>query len=155
MLQQLHWIIMHTRSSLAPISHPHDSLASPVPFSMPAYHHHPLLNYQHATEVISRNDCDRVRRCKAPPLWQSKGGRHGCLHHPSAFKHRGATAKSHVCGSKYQQSGASVWLYFILSSPAKKIPPQHCQSREQNPHPSPQAANRPPTINFPSRGEAL
>lgn len=88
--------------------HPHHPLVSRALVFMPAYHHHPLTNYQHASEVISRNGWDDVKRRRCDRS-QSKGGRHGCLHHLSAFKHRGATARSPACGCKYQQSRASLW----------------------------------------------
>lgn len=60
----------HTRLPRTDISpHPSNHM-SPwcLPHSFPCqhYHYHPLVNYQHATEVISRNGCDRMRRCKAP-----------------------------------------------------------------------------------------
>lgn len=59
----------HTQLPRIDISSGPSIRTTPVLVSMPAYHHHPLVNYQHATEGINRNGYDRVRWCKAPPLW--------------------------------------------------------------------------------------
>lgn len=99
-LWQLHWIIMRIRSSRTPISllGPASTWLTDVSRTRFYYHYHPLVNYQQATEVISRNGCEAT--LPWPFTLYCKGGRHLWHHHTRTFKCWGDTGKSHQCGRK-------------------------------------------------------
>lgn len=122
----------------------------PRPFPRRHYRRRPLVNYQHAAEVIGRSCRDREgERASARGL---EGGRRRRLHH-----HGGARAKQEkVIPVVVNASGAApLWdvpvdsRYLILSSAAKKLPPHNIVNPgKQSPYLSPQAAYRPATTHF-------
>lgn len=94
------------------------------------YHYHPLVNYQHATEVISQNGCEMMWSAAAVACCALK------VEDATAFVPRVPSNAEKTQGKVIpvvaNTSVAHFWdapvltlFYFILNSPAKKIPPRH------------------------------